>query len=160
MFRFRLRRAVMIGFSICLASLAAATGGCTKAPAPPAPVSNPPAAVAPATAATAPAVAAPSSPAAAEPTAAAPKPAASPVAPATEPAKEPMPATAKPAAAKPAPEPAVDAQAAEPAVGADAVPALLARLAAATDENGRVDAIDAIADLGQNARPALDELVK
>lgn len=151
MFRFRLRRAMMIGFCICLASLAAATGGCTKAPPPPAPVRNPPAAVAPATEAAAPA---------AEQTGAAPKPAESPVAPATQPAKETIPATAKPATARPAPEPSADAPAAELATGAEAVPALLARLAAATDENGRVDAIDAIADLGQNARPALDELVK
>jgi len=36
---------------------------------------------------------------------------------------------------------------------------MLADLAAAGDENGRVLAIDAIAALGQNARPALDKLV-
>jgi HEAT repeat protein len=156
-----LRRVMVIGAGICLSVTAV---GCAKAPPPP--VKNPPAAVAPADLAPAPAPApapAVAKPAAPEQAAAAkPAPAAAESAPAKGSGKEPMPADAKPAAApsaataaKPAGTPETPAAVAQPTL-AD----LRARLAAATDENGRVDAIDAIADLGQNARPALDELVK
>ncbi len=44
--------------------------------------------------------------------------------------------------------------------GAGKLPELRAALAAAADEDGRVLAVDAIADLGQSAFPALDDLLK
>ena len=46
------------------------------------------------------------------------------------------------------------------APGAETIGDLRTGLAAATDENGRVLAVDALADLGPNAHPALDDLVK
>ena len=46
------------------------------------------------------------------------------------------------------------------APGAGTIGDLRAALAAATTEDDRVQAVDAIADLGQNALPALDDLVK
>jgi hypothetical protein len=46
------------------------------------------------------------------------------------------------------------------APGVDRLDSLRKALAAATDEEGRVLAVDSIADLGQNALPALDDLVK
>lgn len=46
------------------------------------------------------------------------------------------------------------------APGADTIGDLRKALAAATDEDGRVLAVDAMADLGQNALPALEDLVK
>jgi len=70
------------------------------------------------------------------------------------------------APAAPAPKPAAVEGAAAPAgadrvaPGADKLAALREAFAAATDEDGRVLAVDAIADLGQNALPALDDLVK
>lgn len=68
-----------------------------------------------------------------------------------------LPGAAAPAAAARAPT-APDADQSAP--GAGTVNDLRAALAAATDEDGRVQAVDAIADLGQNALPALDDLVK
>jgi HEAT repeat protein len=63
-----------------------------------------------------------------------------------------LPGAAAPAAATPAAD--------EGAPGAGTINDLRAALAAASDEDGRVQAVDAIADLGQNALPALDDLVK
>jgi len=63
-----------------------------------------------------------------------------------------------PGAASAAPAPtAADADRSAP--GADTIGDLRKALAAATNEDGRVLAVDAIADLGQNALPALDDLV-
>lgn len=59
--------------------------------------------------------------------------------------------------------PAVVPEAASPATGSAAsssLDALRAALAAATDEETRIQAVDAIAALGQNARGAFDDLVK
>jgi HEAT repeat protein len=73
---------------------------------------------------------------------------------------------AKPAVAEAAAAQPVAAKAVEPAVPAEAAAApsaldgLVKTLAAAGDSNVRVDAIDEIAKLGQNAKPALDSLVK
>jgi hypothetical protein len=70
----------------------------------------------------------------------------------------------KPVAAAVAPATVVEAQAAQPVT--DSAPttppidALRAALAAATDEESRVRAVDAIAALGPNARGAFDDLVK
>ena len=61
-------------------------------------------------------------------------------------------------AAVPAPPAAAPADRSAP--GAATIGDLRKTLAEATDENGRVLAVDAIADLGPNALPALDDLVK
>ena len=76
-----------------------------------------------------------------------------------------LPGAAPVAPAPPAPaanevKPAAAAGDDRPAPGADKIGDLRKALAAATDEDGRVLAVDAMADLGQNALPALDDLVK
>lgn len=77
-----------------------------------------------------------------------------------EPVAGPVPRRPKPPAdATPPASPATDA-APDAAPGAAAVADLLATLGSAADEDGRVRAIDALADLGQNAKPALEALVK
>jgi len=69
---------------------------------------------------------------------------------------------AGPVPRRPRPAPAAEAaaQAADAAApGAAGVADLIAALGAAADEDGRVRAIDSLASLGQNAKPALDALV-
>jgi len=70
----------------------------------------------------------------------------------------------KPVAAAVAPATVAEAQAPQPVTDSAATPppidALRAALAAATDEEARVRAVDAIAALGPNARNAFDDLVK
>lgn len=67
---------------------------------------------------------------------------------------------ASPPAAATSPSPAGPTVAApEPAAPADPVAALRDQLASATDADARVLAIDGLADLGQRARPALQDLV-
>lgn len=71
---------------------------------------------------------------------------------------------AAPADAAPVPSPAEQATASpssqQPADAAANLAGLRQTLATATEENDRVDAVDDIAELGQNARGALDDLIK
>lgn len=77
-----------------------------------------------------------------------------------EPVAGPVPRRPQPApGATPPAAPSTDT-ATDAAPGAASAAELLATLGAATDEDGRVRAIDALADLGQNAKPALEALVK
>ena len=74
-----------------------------------------------------------------------------------------LPGAAPAAPAAPAPAAAdapASADADRSAPGAGTIGDLRQALAAATNEDGRVLAVDAIADLGQNALPALDDLVQ
>lgn len=77
-----------------------------------------------------------------------------------EPVAGPVPRRPQPAAPTTPPVAPPSAAATDAAPGAAAVAELLATLGSAADEDGRVRAIDALADLGQNAKPALDALVK
>ena len=85
------------------------------------------------------------------------------VAEAVAPAAAVEPAAAAPAATQPMPQapPAAVVPPSAPAAaeGGDAMAALRSRLTAATEQDARVLAIDDLAALGQNARPALEELV-
>jgi len=159
-------RVTLIGVGIVVVAGFAA-GGCSNNPPPPAP--KPPAAVtapaaAPAPAATPAPVRAPAPSAAVAERAAEMKPTEKATGKATEKATEkpaektaeaalPQKAANKPAAPD---KPVAEKQ----ATAKPSLDALVAELAAATEENTRVVAIDAIADLGQNAKPALAELVK
>ena len=71
-------------------------------------------------------------------------------------------APAAPPVAAPVKEASTPAPAAvdRPAPGAETLGKLRQDFAAATDEDGRILAVDALADLGPNALPALDDLVK
>ena len=71
-----------------------------------------------------------------------------------------LPGAAPPAPVAPPAEAPAAADADRSAPGAGTIGDLRQALAAATNEDGRVLAVDAIADLGQNALPALDDLVK
>ena len=70
-----------------------------------------------------------------------------------------LPGAAPPAPVAPPAEAPAAADADRSAPGAGTIGDLRQALAAATNEDGRVLAVDAIADLGQNALPALDDLV-
>ena len=72
------------------------------------------------------------------------------------PAAAPQPA----APAKAAPQPAAAPQATAPAAAASGLEALVKTLTTTDDSRTRVVTIDEIANLGQNAKPALEALVK